>query len=120
MAQEIRQREQDARLAAGDERTLEISLANLGGLDLTDLQAHYVVARSPFDRPPLIAKQTGAGITIVGNPPALHVALKGDDTAALPPAVYYHEVFVVLADGRIVMAMSGELRLDPAPAPPRR
>jgi hypothetical protein len=62
----------------------------------------------------LIEKATGAGIAIIANPPALHVALKAADTAGLAPAVYYHEACVILASGLLATVMSGEVRLDPA------
>jgi hypothetical protein len=46
------ERDQNARPAAGDERTLQIALANPGGLDLAGMTARYVVARSPFHHRP--------------------------------------------------------------------
>ena len=113
-------RNQNARIAAGDDRLLSIAVANPSGADLTGLQARYILARSAYDpRPPLISKTTGAGITISTSnvPPGyalvLQVTLANDDTALLDPGWYYHEASIEQLSGAVSTVMNGQVRLDP-------
>jgi hypothetical protein len=114
--------QQDARLAAGDTRTLNIAVANLAGTDITGLTAKYIVAPSnPGPTTPIITKQSGAGVAIITTPPIpagydfiVRVSLANDDTDDVPPGWYYHEAMVTFANNAVVTVMTGQLRIDPS------
>lgn len=113
--------DQDARMAAGEDRTLMIAVANPSGSNLTGMVAHYVMGKTPFGpEPALIQKSsTSGGIEISTDsvPPGFAVVLKvrlsNDDTALLAAGWYYHEASVVLASSAVITAMVGQMRLDP-------
>lgn len=115
------EREQDARMTAGDSRTLSIAVANTSGASLVGMTARYVVGPSPFGpEPNIIEKLSGTGIEIVttglpaGYDVILKVTLAHDDTKDVPPGWYYHEAVCTLASGAIITAMTGQLRIDPS------
>lgn len=114
--------QQDARLAAGDSRALNIAVANPSGLDITGLQAAYIVSSSAIGPDtPIISKTTGAGIEVVTSPPppagyqfVLKITLDNNDTDDVEPGWYYHEAMVTFNNLAVVTVMTGQLRIDPA------
>jgi len=113
--------DQNARLTAGEDKTLVISVTNPSGASIVGMSARYAMLPYPFGPPPaLIEKTTPNGITVETgvNVPAgfafnLRVSLSNDDTKALQPGWYHHEATCVLASGAVITAMQGQLRIDP-------
>ena len=112
---------QNARLSAGEDKTLVISVANPSGANIAGMTARYAAVLYPFGPPPaVIEKTTGSGITVVTGAPVpvgfafnLNVQISNDDTKDLPPGWYHHEATCVLASGAVITAMQGQLRIDP-------
>lgn len=113
--------QQDARLCAGDARTLNVAVANQANANIGGMTAKYIVAAAPIGpTTTIISKTIGNGITVITSnvPPGyafiLAIALANDDTDDVPPGWYYHEAMITLADGSTVTVMSGQLRIDPS------
>jgi hypothetical protein len=120
--------DQDARMLAGEDKVLEIAVANSTNADLVNCNAAYVIGSSAFGPDPaLVSKNSnGVGIQIVvgagvpaGYAILLKVTLENDDTAQVTPGWYYHEAVVTLATGAIITALVGQMRIDPSWLPSR-
>lgn len=93
-------------LFAGNARKLVVSVIDdeTGDpKDLTDVEARWQASRGnaeKFSTVPVLTKTIGNGITVTSEfDGTLEITLEAEDTDALPPGIYYHELLLVDVTG---------------------
>jgi hypothetical protein len=99
---------------SGDSKLLKVSVKATGGVavDISGVDIRFQLARTANNRPPLISKTVGDGITIVdGAAGRFDVLLDPEDTQALS-GTYYYEGEIDDA-GTISTVLWGNVQINP-------
>jgi hypothetical protein len=98
---------QNCQLFVGEDKVITVDMTGYDLANLTTIE--WSLALSPFSVDPdiLIKKSQSAGITVGST--SIDIAIDAIDTAGMRPELYYHELKIVEADGKIKVAMTGNI-----------
>jgi hypothetical protein len=98
---------QNCQLFCGEDKVIKVEMT---GYDLTTATGlNWWLARSPYAIETMLAKFLNSGIEVNGT--AIEITIDSTDTEMIIPEIYYHELRVVLADGSLKIAMTGNIIL---------
>jgi hypothetical protein len=101
---------------AGDSKILDVHITDTDNapVDITNDIVRWQLAKTVTDRPPLLAKSVGDGITIVDGPQGrFEVQLDPDDTLPLK-GQYYFEAEISDGGGFVATVVAGSVLINPA------
>jgi hypothetical protein len=100
---------QNFQLFCGEDKVVSVDMTGYDLATVTSLE--WKLARSPYsmDADILITKVQSDGIAVAGM--SLEITIDAEDTFGLKPDLYYHELKLVEADGKIKVAMTGNVVL---------
>jgi hypothetical protein len=100
---------QNFQLFCGEDKLITVDMT---GYDLANISSlTWKVALSPYsvDEDILLTKEQSAGIAVSGT--SINITVDAVDTADIHPDLYYHELKLVEADGKIKVVMTGNIVL---------
>jgi hypothetical protein len=100
---------QNFQLFCGEDKVITVDMTGYDLATVTSLTWHLALSPYAVDQEILITKVQSDGIAVAGT--SLDVTIDAEDTIGLKPDLYYHELKLVEADGKIKVAMTGNVVL---------